>query len=257
MLELVCATSRLDAKTQAPPVHALNGLLQLTRSRVGIIAHVHRRPHHGLQINSFVDIGWNSDTGDRDSLIRAALEPGYVDPVLEHGFQKFEEQSERPTSFRRDSFFSDNDWYSSPCFANHRKPARIDDCVYSIFYLGKAGHYACLGLHRGAGDRVRYSERERQLADYVWQSLGWMHQLPLAPHSNPEPSILNPALSSLPQDLLTTLNLLKSRSSLTRAHAKLGLTRSNFQRNIRRVYTHFNVSSRLELLTRLLDDTHD
>lgn len=251
MLDLVSETSRQDVRTQAPSVHALRGLVELTRSRVGIIAHVRRIPNKSLQIDSFVDTGWEGAMADRSALIQAAMDPSYVDAVLDRGFDRFENRESDSSAFLRRTHFSDKEWYSSMCYAEHRKPARIDDCVYCIYYLGQTGHYACLGLHRGVGDRTPFSERDRQVADYVWQALGWMHRLPLG---EAESATKASPVATLDPELLTAFRVMTSRGSLARAHRKLGLTKAEFERRIRNVYRHFGVSSRLELLARLVDE---
>lgn len=53
------------------------------------------------------------------------------------------------------------------------------ECITSIIPLKETGHYACLALHRCTPGAAGFTSRERSLADFVWQALGFLHDRPL------------------------------------------------------------------------------
>lgn len=239
MLDLVSETARVSENSTARILHVLRGLMDLTHSNVGVMARVRRVPGNPFELQAFVDLGWESDS-IRNKVVEAAIQPGYADPILEGGSQ----QLAGSRTFLRRAVMDDNEWYNSAHFCDLRRAGRIDDCAYSIYPLDGTGQYVCLGLHRGLDDRTRYSERDRQIIDFVWQSLGWLHQTPLEVD-------VEGAVRLIPTDLLPVLRLLKSPGRLEGAARRLGMTQAEFRRKCAAVYSHFSVGNRVELLIKL------
>lgn len=243
MLELASDTARLESGTAGRVSHALRGIIALTHAQVGVMARVRREPGRPAQIQAFVDTGWDSPA-DRQAIVQAATRFGYVDDMLERTFDSSAATGGRHRTFARRDLFDNAAWYASPFVNEVKSPAHVDDCVYSIFDLGGLGNYACIGLHRSSGDKTPFGERERQIADYLWQSLGWLHASPLdAPKPRRD--------AGLPDDLAPVLRVVRSADKLAGAHRKLGLSAAAFKRKQNALYSHFGVSSRLELLAKL------
>jgi hypothetical protein len=184
-------------------------------------------------------------------MVAATHSPLFRDEPLEIAFdQVLSERSAAGRTFCRRDLMDDAAWYGSGQFESVRRPMGIDDCIYSIYPLRKLGQYACLGLHRAPGELpgrpeagARFGERERLIADFVWQALGFLHEQALVTSSRAE--------RGLPAGLRPVLAVLCSRGPLSGAERKLGMSVSAFRCRCGEVYRFFGVSGRQGLLLKL------
>lgn len=246
MLDLIAGVTRAAGTPVARFSLVMRGLIELTSAKVCVIARVRRSAHASVQIESMVDSGWPS-AEHRAAVMSYTNTAYYRDEPLEVAFDRLLSSSSPSLTFRRQDLIDDAAWYASPHFNGVRQHAHIDDCIYSIYPLPGVGHYACLGLHRAYGQPLRFTERDRLIADFIWQALGFLHEQPLAQSPLATHRAATPG-SSLPLELQPVLAVLRLPGPLAGAERKLGLTPAAFRHRCRRIYRHFGVPSRTALI---------
>lgn len=242
MLELVAEVSRSRGTVLSRLAGVLRGIRELTGAKVCVVARVRRRAYGSVRIESIVDTGW-AHPDHRLAAMAPPMASCFSDEPLELAFEKVLSVPSKQgcLTFRRRDLIADGDWYGSYSFQSVRQAAHIDDCIYSIYPLPETGHYACLALHRPLGAPTQFSDRDRLVVDFVWQSLGFLHVQPM--HVAPPPR-------DLPPDLTPVLEVLRSPGSLRGAERKLGMSPSVFRRKCSAVYRYFGATSRTSLLLR-------
>jgi hypothetical protein len=247
MLDLISEVCRSSASVPLRMTLVLRRLTEMTHSQVGIVARVRREAHKPIQLDALIDQGFANDRA-RAAALDASLMANYRNEPLEEAFDRLlasDVRSRAARTVRRQDVLPDDEvWYRSGDVADARKPAGIDDCIYSIFPLPQTGHYACLALHKRWGDKSRFSQRDRQIADFAWQSLGFLHEQPLAATRIARPG-------ELPAELTTVFELLRSGDPTRGAAARLGMTAAEFRSCVNRIYRYYDVPNRLGLLAKL------
>jgi DNA-binding CsgD family transcriptional regulator len=218
--------------------HVLEGLLRLVGGDIGAMVQVvDFEPGGAGRIVDAIDHGWASES-DRAVAFAPLVTLGSVsDPALERLMHE-----RRPGATRRRAeLVADRDWYRSPTVMDHRRPARIDDAIYS-FQRPRAGPTFGLCVNRAWGGRP-FTEEDRNLVDLFQSECDWI----LA--SSSPASVAGPALS--PRQRATLDRLLAGDSEKEAANA-LGLSVHTVHQHVKALYRAHRVRSRPELLARIL-----
>ena len=138
---------------------------------------------------------------------------------------------------------SDEAWYA-PEHGELLRQLAVDDCVHSVHRLSRQGASFLLGFYRRWGASNPFGPRETTLLHLLHTELLPVYQHELSRHS------MNGA--SITPRMRETLDLLLTGCSEKQAASKLGLSKHTVHVYVRNLYRHYNVNSRSELLSRLL-----
>lgn len=253
MLTIVADVSRHTGTPAERYLHLLRALVDLTHARLGVVTQIRRtskKPLHIISIAQFAPLPSNTSPSTHKA---ATINlPSLQHPILAADIPKRAiippDSLTTPDAADAASSADASDPDSIADLLQSRHPpassptAHADNCAYSIYHLGHTGHYACLALHA----HPHFSPRERDIVDFVWQSLPFLHELPLQ-SDLPTPAAFPP----IPDHLRALANLLRHLKSTARAHKKLGLSPKCFRQQLRELYAHFQARTRRELLQRL------
>jgi DNA-binding CsgD family transcriptional regulator len=215
-------------------LHLLQKSLPLIGARVGAVCEHYINPENpaDTRLVGLVELGWIEDQQQRFySYLNSggiAQDPQHI-PVQRMLYRSF-------TRRRRD-FVSDELWYSSPVVDPLRRQCNVDDHIYSRWRLPQPGWAHCLSLMRAWG-AAPYTERDRLLVSLLHRELGRLWAK----------SDFGP-LASLPPRLRQTLDLIFSGYSEKQMGEALNVSAHTAHDFCRRLYRHFNVTSRGSLLT--------
>lgn len=157
----------------------------------------------------------------------------------------------RPTAFRREDLIGDDAWYGSDFFKLYASPAGVDHIISPVFPLAAPNSVIGTGVMRRHG-RPRFSEREQLLVHTFNAELGWFYESIAAP---PQRATPGGQVAPLRPRLKRTLEHLLAGQSEKQVARTLGLTRDTVHQYVKEIYKHFDVSSRAELLARVLPDS--
>jgi DNA-binding CsgD family transcriptional regulator len=141
----------------------------------------------------------------------------------------------------RSDILTDTEWYGSPYFQHYHRPSGADAIMYCILPL-PVGRMAGLTLTRAAG-AADFAPRNRA---YLAEVLGRI--APLV--GGPVARFTEPAPSALPPRVRQVLRCLLEGDSDKQIAARLGLSQHTVNEYVKRVFRHFGVYSRPELLAR-------
>ena len=129
-------------------------------------------------------------------------------------------------------------WNKSPNVNELRRPAHLDDCIYSHYHLRTAGFAMGMAFHRPLGSR-RFTIRERMIVHL-------MHEFnPLYNRDHVSQSMT----ADIPQRMQQVLDLLKAGFSEKEAANYLEISHHTVHVHVKNLYKHFAVRSRGELLS--------
>ena len=142
----------------------------------------------------------------------------------------------------RQQVVPDDQWYSNPAVQQHRLAVGLDHFLYSIYPLPKQ-IFSCIGLFRQPG-RPPFSDRDRQLAHILISEIPWLH------HAHVPGNRLRsvPQLPPRRREVLILLLDGHDRKSIAKL---LAIQPCTAKQHIEAVYAHFNVSSQVQLISRL------
>ena len=120
----------------------------------------------------------------------------------------------------------------------------MDECVHSVHRLTSHGASFLLGFYRRWGTSEPFGTRETTLLHLLHTELLPVYQHELSRHS------MNGA--SITPRMRQTLDLLLTGCSEKQAATKLGLSKHTVHVYVRNLYRHYNVNSRSELLSPLV-----
>lgn len=144
----------------------------------------------------------------------------------------------------RPQVVSDQDWYRSVHVAEFRCRAHLDESLYAFYPFDRNGNAVGMGFTRPAG-ASRFTARERTLIELLNDGLGWFHhQLREDATKKAQPE-LSPALRR------TLQWLLKGRSEKQIA-ASCRISQHTIHDHVKEIYRRWEVSSRAELLSKVL-----
>ncbi len=187
-----------------------------------------------------IDDGW-SDDEKRSLYFQNHGHPQYEE-LFNAPMRAYAKQATYFTVSRR-QFISDDRWYPSDLYNRFRRPAGVDDFVYSIHLLGD-GKISNMAFYRTC-DAQPFSDRDRFLLHLVSSEVRWLHE---AGKDTPAADYV----AGLPQRLAQVLIFLLSGDSKKQIAAKLHVSYHTVDDYIKRIHRRFEVSSRGELLAKFL-----
>jgi DNA-binding CsgD family transcriptional regulator len=145
--------------------------------------------------------------------------------------------------FRRGEMIPDGDWYGSHYFETLQRPVGVD-AILSCFspLAGRFDEYAEVYLARAYGERD-FSERDGAVVEEAFAAVGPLVGGPLARFTEPSPADLPPRARQV-------LRCLLEGDSDKQIGLRLGLLRHTVNQYAKRIFAHFGVGSRAELLAR-------
>lgn len=247
MLQLVNELHALPADPLARKQHLLQNLCRILGAKVGAIVYLADGggPQWRFRSPSVVDHGWPSDA-ERDALLAyredVARDPTkYVDPMGD--------MLALPgvvVTRRREELHGDPAWYAHAYVNEHRRTARVDDCLYTLHRLPDRGGMVGLGMHRAWGDPVRFGRREADLLHLLNEHLRFLWRSDVAGETD-----------ALAPRLRQTLGLLMEGRSEKEIANALDVSRNTVHKYVTALYRHFHVTSRAELMARRLGTCRD
>jgi len=190
---------------------------------------------------------WGMDHGFREEERRAFFASlrdvkANIHPVIDATRKYYD----RPTAFRREDLVSDDAWYGSDFFKLYATPAGVDHIISPVFPLAAPNCVVGSGVMRRHG-RPRFTDAEQQLLFAFNAELGWFYESIAAPADRS-----TPGAASLRPRLVRTLEHLLAGQSEKEVARTIGVTRETVHQYVKEIYKHFGVSSRAELLARVL-----
>jgi DNA-binding CsgD family transcriptional regulator len=232
--------------------HFLRGLCDLVHAKVGVIALLRdtgaatwEHASHG-----FFEFGWPSEA-ERSAVMAyhddARRDPAkYADPMI-----AMLAEPARVVTRRRSELHDDGFWYSRANVNEHRRPGRIDDCVYSLHRVA-AGWIVGIGLHREWGDRKRFSRHDASIIQILHEQSAFLWRDVIGEGKRDRGEGIEAGLS---ERLRQTLMLLMSGASEKEIAMGLNVSRNTVHKYVTAVYRRFGVNSRAELMARRLGKT--
>jgi DNA-binding CsgD family transcriptional regulator len=138
----------------------------------------------------------------------------------------------------------DRAWYQSLCYEVFHRPLERDHCLVSPHRLPD-GSLNLITLHRNAGERD-FSPRERRLLLLAHTEIGQL----MGPVLVRADDTHSP--TRLPPRVRDVLNCLLDGDSEKQVATRLRLSRETVHQYVKVLYRHYQVSSRAELLARVL-----
>lgn len=167
------------------------------------------------------------------------------DPALGRLLRRLRNRATGTTlTHTRSQLLDDVRWYASEHVAWVRKPAALDDTIYSAHVLGP-GRAAVVGVYRPWGHPEPFGEGERQLVDLLHHESSWLYR-DQAPRGEIDSLPLSPRARQ------TLRRLLDGRGEKQIA-AEMRLSVNTVHHYVKAIYRHFDVSSRAELLARWME----
>ena len=157
----------------------------------------------------------------------------------------------RTTAFRREDLLSDEAWYGSDFFKKYATPAGVDHIISPVYPLAAPNSVIGTGVMRRHG-RPPFSDREQALVFAFNAELGWFYESIAAA---PQRAAVGAAPPTLRPRLKRTLEHLLAGQSEKQVARTIGVTRDTVHEYVKQIYKHFGVSSRAELLARVLPDS--
>ncbi len=148
--------------------------------------------------------------------------------------------------FLRPEVVPDPEWFRSVVFNDFVRPGRIDMGAAGSFLLPRQGGVIGFAFNRPLRER-RMGARERQILQIFSDEFGWFFR---SVASRPE----SPSRDHLPPYLGRVLRRLMAGDSEKQVAIHLRLSRHTVHDYVKELYQRFGVSSRAELLIRVLRD---
>jgi DNA-binding CsgD family transcriptional regulator len=177
----------------------------------------------------------------------AGRDPAVADPavhkLLRKAMRRNDAAGSPPVTLTRRELLDDDHWYDSGHVKEVRRPAGVDDSLYSARVL-PCGAVACLCLCRPWGERRHFDDRDARTLDLIHAECGWayLHELP---------SKEIKALSLSPREREVLWKLLSGRGEKEIA-TDMCLSQNTVHHYVKAIYKRLGVSSRVELLARWL-----
>ncbi len=221
--------------------HQLAGLGRLTGGEFCVAAEVGDGKQPSRSDLGTVDSG--ADNGFNRAHWLRALTEFRVDAFFNPHMNAYFDRAAWGVVQPRAAFVPDQDWYSSICYQEVVRALGADASLLCLRPIhGTSVDYCGIYLLRHIGAR-EYSGREQAIAAAAMAVVGPLVGGPLARFADPSPAALPPRT----QQVLRCL--LEGDSDKQVAH-RLHIARMTINQHTKRIYTHFGVQSRPELLAR-------
>jgi DNA-binding CsgD family transcriptional regulator len=219
--------------------HLVAGASQLTGMAVSHYSEFTTAGRHGKpRIFCNADVGWRDTSAYMIYVAASAAHPNQFKffPGSERILPRL---AQKPVVASRADLCPDDPWYKSTIFNEFRRPAHLDDNVLSAIQRGPT-EFAILDLSQDVADARPTQRTKRQLAllhrliePLIGSELATEHQR---------------GIHGLSPQLRATLELLLGGDSEKMIAENLGVRRATAHEYIGKVYRHFNVQSRPELM---------
>jgi DNA-binding CsgD family transcriptional regulator len=222
---------------------SLNQLLPSAVSAAFILKNV--APDAPPTVLSLFDNGFKSET-QRQFFLREFNNAPFRDPFFRTCIDRFLETRPKCLTAIRKDFVDDERWYSSPHLEEYRRPANIDDALFSILQGANRGDALVLCAFRaweGGAHPARFASRERLVLDALHNGLDWIYKAEEATQRLTRASALAPRLRQ-------TLEYLLAGHTERQVALKMSLSVHTVHDYVKALYVHFGVSSRGELISR-------
>lgn len=186
-----------------------------------------------------LDMGWDSQA-ERDGFLAFMKEKGIGDCEV---FRKIYLHAPRKVrTILRQEVVEDAEWYRSEHFQRYVKTSQLDGRIASFYEPHDNASLPGTGLsvHRPLRDR-QFNVREKRIVELAHQTIVPLIGKQLASEREPAPSELSPRLREV-------LGCLLEGDSEKEAAARLNVTANTLHQYVKRIYRHFRVSSRAELM---------
>jgi DNA-binding CsgD family transcriptional regulator len=221
---------------EAIQLHLLGGFLHIIGG-IGImrVQLYDYAPNGGVDIRHVVDVGF--DDSYRRRVRDQYVESARRDPAIER-FMGDDFCQEGLNVIRRTDVIDNDTWYSSPYVTELRRPARIDDCIYTGRLLQDQRGDG-LGVFRAWGD-PSFTEEDRELTRLF-------HVEVLSRFALPQHGLEVVRLSPRERQMLAALLSGQRRKEIA---ADLGLSLNTVDTYVRSLYQRLGVSGLPELYER-------
>lgn len=199
-----------------------------------------RRPEGDIRPFDFQQVGLTADEMTKHFLPLFAR-PKPDDDVL---FPPLKAATESHIVSTRVRAVPDDVWYRSRIYTEAYRPAGVNTCAVSAWEL-PGDRVDMFGLHRDAADRD-FSARELALLRLFHEELGRL----IGPVLVAADDLHSP--TRLPARVRETLTYLLEGDSEKQIASRMGLSRPTVHQYVTALYRHYGVTSRAELLVRVL-----
>ena len=226
----------VGADSLAWETHLIDALRTLVGAKVGIVGNMRHFASGRTQSVRSLRRGWADAAEERTWL-------EYVDRVPVERTPEYPLLSriqERLITRTRSQLWPEAEWRRSRAFNEVHKPAGIDDYIISIRQQPGVSIQHSVWVHRGVGEPP-FTRRDWWAVRFVHEQIGARIGLDLA-------SAAEPGLDALPPRQRQVLDLLLDGDSEKEAAATLGIAPATLHEHVLKVYAHFGVASRAELM---------
>lgn len=194
-------------------------------------------------------LGWPDKTAERKWSDYAQNVPAEQKPEYPVVTKMFAGERERGVTLTRDAIWGGPEvWNRSRAFNEVHRACGIDDYIFSIRQLPTAQTVSTLWVHRGVGTDP-FTPRERRLLSLMHDQIASLVGGPLAAGEEP-------GVRDLPRRPRQVLGYLLEGLSEKEIASELGLSKPTIHEHATRIYRHFNVTSRAELLSLFIGRSH-
>jgi len=144
----------------------------------------------------------------------------------------------------RQELVPDRDWYGAAPWNDYYRPSHLDHQMTSVFQTSAEDAVDVIALHRTTGDRP-FTPREQRLLSFVHEEIGRLMGQALVSATEPTPQQVSPRLRQ-------TLAFLIEGDSEKQVANRLGVARATAHEYVKRLYRHFKVRSRGELMAHVI-----
>jgi DNA-binding CsgD family transcriptional regulator len=238
LLRLMGEAQELAHDTAVAEEHLLRGVLDLVGGVAILLVEVFDYRAGGAKnVRPRASIGF-------DEVLRRSVEEEYLrrptfDPCVPALLEQHADVRGRDIVRRRAELVGNGAWYGSRYFNEVRRPARVDDGIYTGHLLRRPHHGEGIGLYRAYGDPP-FTEEDRQV-------MGMFHSEVLRRFG---PSGEDAADVELSPRLRETLAALLRGARRKQIAADMGLSARTVNEYVKALYHQLGVAGQAELIAR-------
>lgn len=225
--------------------HLLAEVARIVGSAMAVEYEGVNNPCEPFQPSGIMDWGWETSGFNRAAWVRLneefARRGADFNPMIPGYFAAV--QAGRGPCLTRSDLLPDSQWYRSCYYQEYHVPSGADAMMYCILPMPASdGQLSDLVLVRPLGERD-FTPRHRILVQQLHEKITALIGGPLARFNEPSPS-------ALPPRIRLVLHCLLEGDSDQQIAARMKLSRYTVNEYVDRIYRHFGVQSRPELLAR-------
>ena len=240
LLRLIQDASELSGDYSTRKIFVLNSLLRTFDAQVAISCTLSNcLPHRRYNCVSLLDVGWPDP-------VQRSIAYSYFDGPRNSPVEQIVSLSAKQVTRTRQQIIADDEWYSSPHALEICRPAGIDHFICSVQRLPRSGWRSCLSVHRAWGDKRPFTRQDRALFHLLQLQFAKLNQTDPAYRAGEE---TGEQLTGRATVVLTHLLQGMSEKQIAR---QVNLSVHTVHTYVARLYTHYRVHSRAELLVACL-----